>query len=277
MTKLDQLIINASTRRQLANYLAHPAQALMLTGASGLGLYTIAEALAHQLAGGNTVLLRPSLHKAQKTAIINADDIAYVTSIIYDKRKESLVVVIDDIDQVAPGVSERILKIVEEPVKNVYFIFTTHHPATVPATIMSRSQQIEVAAPEISDCVTLLAYAPEASQSQIKFLAAAYPAQIYRLIRQPKLLTDVAAQAKLAKQFITSNTGERLVLITNIKDRTAATEFCELVVKFLLFAQRTSEHSERLVRQLNLINDVMAYLTASCNLKLALTQLALNL
>ena len=116
---LDELIIAPVTRRQLEAYLSSPVHALLLVGVAGLGLGTIARALADRVAGNDVVYLTPTNHNKQKTTIINADDIAGLPTILRDKRDHRLAVVIDDADQTVPGVFERMLKLIEEPVSGV--------------------------------------------------------------------------------------------------------------------------------------------------------------
>ena len=52
---LDELIIAPVTRRQLEAYLSSPVHALLLVGAAGLGLGTIARALAGRVAGNDVI------------------------------------------------------------------------------------------------------------------------------------------------------------------------------------------------------------------------------
>ena len=59
---LDELIIAPVTRRQLEAYLSSPVHALLLVGVAGLGLGTIARALADRAAGNDVVYLTPTNH-----------------------------------------------------------------------------------------------------------------------------------------------------------------------------------------------------------------------
>ena len=126
MGNLEQLVIADSTRRNLVAYLAHPTHALMLVGEEGCGLGAIARCLAHNLAGADIVDIHPTLHNKQKTCIINADDVADLGNYVRDRRRNLLVIIIDGADRTAPGVFERLLKLIEEPVPGVHYIFTPY-------------------------------------------------------------------------------------------------------------------------------------------------------
>lgn len=273
---LDGLILNSHTRHLLEDYLANPAQAMLLTGPAGVGLGTIAQTLGHQLAGVSVVYLAPTLHNAQKTAIINADDIEYITGIVRDKRSDRLVIVMDDVDKTAPGVFERILKIVEEPVPNVYYLFTTHNPIAMPRTIISRSQVIDVRKPNANDCDKLLAGIDAAKRTQVKFLANRCPATMGRLINNPDDFAKAAQQMTSAKQFITGNTDFRLGLVAQFKDRADAIEFIGMLANLTEYIHKSGsiQYDTRLARNLQLISTIADRLNTNGNVKAQLLNLA---
>lgn len=276
-SKLDNLIIEPTTRRELNEYLAKPAHSLMLVGVSGVGLGTIAQALGHAIAGGSTIFLTPTTHKQQKTSIINADDIADLIRVTRDKRDEPLVIIIDDADRTAPGVFERLLKLIEEPVPNIYYIITTHNLPAIPATIMSRSSVIRLKLPTEAQCTSLLSGLDAKKRAQIKFLAPNRPAEIRRLLGDNKLFTAVASTTTLARQFVTKGLPERLAIIDKNKDRDSAIQLCQSISTMLLAASRRSTRdAQNLADQLSLVNDVALRLQSNCNIKAQLLFLALN-
>ncbi len=158
----------------------------------------------------------PTNHNKQKTTIINADDIAGLPTILRDKRDHRLAVVIDDADQTAPGVFERMLKLIEEPVGGVYFIFTTHRISALPATILSRTGIIRVKAPAAEACRSLLSGVDAQLANQITWLAGNRPALTRRLVEsgdqsQPDLISMTRA-----KQFMQAQRPRRIEQIDTI-------------------------------------------------------------
>lgn len=275
---LDKLIIEPTTEQALENYLAQPAHSLMLVGASGVGLGTIAQTLGHTIAGGSTIFLTPTTHKQQKTSIINADDIADLIRITRDKRDEPLAIVINDADKTAPGVFERLLKLIEEPVPNICYIITTHNLSTIPATIMSRSNVIRLKLPNESQCASLLSRLDTRKRTQIEFLAPNQPAEIRRLIDDEAYFGDMAATVRDARSLLTGNLAARLELISDIKDRDEALKLCQNTARLItLTMRRDSQNAAKWVQRLNIVNKTADSLALNANLRLELLNLALAL
>ena len=275
---LDELIISQVTRRQLEAYLSNPVHALLLVGVAGLGLGTIARALADQVAGNDVVYLTPTNHNKQKTTIINADDIAGLPTILRDKRDHRLAVVIDDADQTAPGVFERMLKLIEEPVSGVYFIFTTHRIAALPATILSRTGTIRVKAPAAEVCRRLLDGVDAQLANQISWLAGNRPALTRRLVEsgdqsQPDLISMTRA-----KQFMQAQRPRRIEQIDAIADRESGLALCVAIARILtlMLAGGGSVEAATIARRLDLLSETTDRLSANGNVRLQLLNLAVN-
>ncbi len=275
---LDELIISPVTRRQLEAYLSSPVHALLLVGAAGLGLGTIARALANRVAGNDVVYLMPTNHNKQKTTIINADDIAGLPTILRDKRDHRLAVVIDDADQTAPGVFERMLKLIEEPVSGVYFIFTTHRIAALPATILSRTGTIRVKAPAAEACRSLLDGVDTQLANQISWLAGNRPALTRRLVEfgdQSQL--DLVSMTR-AKQFMQAQRPRRIEQIDAIADRESGLALCVAIARILtlMLAGGGSVEAATIARRLDLLSETADRLSANGNVRLQLLNLAVN-
>lgn len=275
---LDELIISQVTRRQLEAYLSSPVHALLLVGVAGLGLGTIARALADRVAGNDVVYLTPTNHNKQKTTIINADDIAGLPTILRDKRDHRLAVVIDDADQTAPGVFERMLKLIEEPVSGVYFIFTTHRISALPATILSRTGTIRVKAPVAEACRRLLDGVDAQLANQISWLAGNRPALTRRLVEfgdQSQL--DIISMTR-AKQFMQAQRPHRIEQIDAIADRESGLALCVATARILtvMLAGGGPVEAATIARRLDLLSETADRLSANGNVRLQLLNLAVN-
>ena len=275
---LDELIIAPVARRQLEAYLSSPVHALLLVGVAGLGLGTIARALADRVAGNDVIYLTPTNHNKQKTTIINADDIAGLPTILRDKRDHRLAVVIDDADQTAPDVFERMLKLIEEPVSGVYFIFTTHRISALPATILSRTGTIRVKAPTAEACRSLLDGVDAQLANQISWLAGNRPALTRRLVEsgdqsQPDLISMTRA-----KQFMQAQRPRRVEQIDTIIDRESGLALCAAIARILtvMLAGGGSAEAATIARRLDLLSETADRLSANGNVRLQLLNLAVN-
>lgn len=275
---LDELIIAPVTRRQLEAYLSSPVHALLLVGAAGLGLGTIARALADRVAGNDVVYLTPTNHNKQKTTIINADDIAGLPTILRDKRDHRLAVVIDDADQTAPGVFERMLKLIEEPVSGVYFIFTTHRISALPATILSRTGTIRVKVPAAEACRRLLDGVDAQLANQISWLAGNRPALTRRLVESgDQSQLDLISMTR-AKQFMQAQRPHRIEQIDAIADRESGLVLCAAIARILtlMLAGGGSVEAATIARRLDLLSETADRLSANGNVRLQLLNLAVN-
>lgn len=274
MTSLGELILAPLSQRELQHYLTHPAHSLILTGPEGVGLGTIARVLGRRRAGGSVVWLAPTTHKGQKSRVINADDIADMSVMVRDRRNEPLIIIIDDADMTAPGVFERVLKLIEEPARNVSYIITTHDVSRLPATIMSRSSVIHIEPPTTKQCASLLAGQDRTTRAQLEFLAARRPALLKQLIADRELLEQRGAQMRQARSFIQGPMRVRLTIVYKMKDRTEAMQLCKdiaLMLEVQLSRQLT------LARQLDLVTEAAEAVAANGNIRAQLLNLALNL
>ena len=275
---LDELVIAPATRRQLETYLSSPVHALLLVGVAGLGLGTIARALADRVAGNDVVYLTPTNHNKQKTTIINADDIAGLPTILRDKRDHRLAVVIDDADQTAPGVFERMLKLIEEPVSGVYFIFTTHRISALPATILSRTGTIRVKAPASEACRSLLGGVNAQLANQISWLAGNRPALTRRLVESgDQSQLDLISMTR-AKQFMQAQRPRRIEQIDTIADRESGLALCAAIARILtvMLVGGGPVEAATIARRLDLLSETADRLSANGNVRLQLLNLAVN-
>lgn len=275
---LDELVIAPVTRCQLEAYLSSPVHALLLAGVAGLGLGTIARALADRVAGNNVFYLMPTNHNKQKTTIINADDITGLPTILRDKRDHRLAVVIDDADQTAPGVFERMLKLIEEPVSGVYFIFTTHRIAALPATILSRTSTIRVKAPAAEACRSLFDGVDAQLVNQISWLAGNRPALARRLVESgDQSQLDIVSMTR-AKQFMQAQRPHRIEQIDTITDRESGLALCAAIARILtlMLAGGGSVEAATIARRLDLLSETTDRLSANGNVRLQLLNLAVN-
>ena len=278
IASIEQLILHPRTRTQLEQFLTHPTHALMLTGPMGVGLGTIARTIGHQLAGANVIYVAPTLHNKQKTTIINADDIAELGSIVRNHRDNALVVIIDGADCAVSGVFERMLKLIEEPVPRVYYIFTAHSLQNIPATIMSRSALIKVLLPTEADCAVLYSELDSTVASQVKFMANRRPALIKRLTSDDNFFVSESSSMQIAKEFMQNAVSRRMEMLDALPDKESATSLCHDLAQLVISLASAGrlKNSQKVASQLLLLSETADRLTNNGNLRLQLTNLAIN-
>ncbi|GHU06895.1 hypothetical protein FACS189431_0560 [Alphaproteobacteria bacterium] len=271
---MKNLIINSKTRANLEAYLAHPTHALLLAGKNGVGLGTIAKSLGKAIAGADTVIISPKLHKTQKTATINVDDIRALADLTRDRRTAPLAIVIDEADRMTDKAPEAFLKALEEPNEHVHYILASHTPEKLPDTILSRVQKIEVLPVAKDDYQPMFENIKiPARRKQIEFLAAGLPAEIQRLSVDEDYFRAKVRDFENAKQFLTASTYGRLRHISAIKTREAALTFTDALAHLSMILAEKQPNPDNLA----LISDVIDNLHQNGNIRTQLTYLATNM
>lgn len=264
---MDNLVINPKTRLAIEAYFREPTHALLLVGQRGVGLGTLAKELAKRVANREVVIIEPKLHKTQKTANINTDDIRELVKVTQTRRKEPLVIVLDEAEKMTAGAPETFLKALEEPVDNVYYILTSHDTSNLPKTILSRAQIIEVMPGDTSKLISEIK--PALKQKQIEFIAKGLPAEIQCLSSSDVYFREKSLLYKDAKAYISGDVYQKLLIIPKFKSR-------EEAIDFLLIVSRLAQISPPAAKSLEVLNEVIDNLAKNGNIKAQLTYLATN-
>lgn len=276
---IDELILNEKSRQWLTNYLRNPAQSLLLSGPRGVGLLTIARALGQELAGpGHVLEIVPMLHDKQKTANINTDDIRQIIKVSQNRRAEKFVVIVDDTDKMTNSTAEVFLKTLEEPGDNLFFILTSHQPETLPATILSRTAEIEILPTKFDiDKLNVLSTTKILSQkrAQLEFLANNLPAEMTRLLADEEYFRERSGEFTRAREFVSGDTKTRLAIVAKITGRAEVIDLVNNVAKILTIV--VARDSRKLAANATLISTTLDNLAANANVKTQLLALAVNL
>jgi DNA polymerase-3 subunit delta' len=237
---MAELVLNSATRKILDAYLRRPSHAVLLSGEVGIGLGTIAEDLGTQLAGKRQLVTVLSPEKG----LISIERVRKLYEQTRSVQQTSRCIVIDDADAMSPDAQNALLKLLEEPVEKIHFILTTHFPESLLATIRSRTQQINILPiGEKESRSVLQRYSLSDTQIlQALFLAAGRPAELTRLADDTEYLTSQGRAISDARSFLQAKTYDRLKIIKNYTDRTAALQFLGMCAKLLTFSLLKQKH-----------------------------------
>lgn len=264
---MDNLLINPKTKTLIEAYAKDPIHALILTGQKGVGLRSLAKALAKKIADQNVVVIEPKLHKTQKTANINTEDIRGLAQFTQTRRKEPLVIMIDDADKMTFDAPVAFLKALEEPVAQVYYILTSHNTNRLPSTILSRSQIIEVLPSDTGYIISDIK--PQLKQRQVEFIANGLPAEIQRLSEDDVYFRAKSRLYEQAKAYLSGGIYEKLITIPKLKTR-------EEAIDFLLVVSRLAQMKSQNAKSLETLSTAIDNLSQNGNIKAQLTYLATN-
>lgn len=271
--KLDELVLNSATRNLLDAYITHPVQGILLTGEKGMGLGTTARALAASVIThpSNMMLVGPDEKGSISIERVRA---LYVET--RSVRPDRFVIIIDNAETMSHDAQNSFLKLLEEPVENVHFILTAHEPQTLLATILSRVQIIEIGkiSPTASESLLRARHVTAATAlQQMLFIASGRPAELVRLAEDKEHFESEARFVRLARDFLTTGTHERLVLVSQISGREDALEFVATVAAVLKFTSER-DHAAAANMPAQALETVAARLLANGHVRTQLMYLA---
>lgn len=272
---MTNVIAHPSGRHLLDSYIRKPSQSLLLGGPIGIGTLTIARELADALQARPDDIHVISPDEKQTISIDRTRELYRLTRTIYDSPR---VIIIDDADAMGSAAQNSLLKLLEEPTQQTYFILTSHQPQLLLSTIRSRTQHIELRPVGDAASMQLLSQLgiDSAQQSKMLFIAGGLPAELVRLSNDQDYFKTQAEIVTTARMILQSEQYDRLIAIKDIKDRSSALALVTMVGRLLEFSI-TSQKRTDLAAVLDVIESVTARLHANGNVKIQLTYLVSQL
>lgn len=220
---MKHLALHPHTHQAYDIFVARPHHALLVEGERGMGTLTVARAIAEQITTGpaTTLLIAPVNNG------IAIEEIQRLYTITRASRSEPLVIIIDDADAMSRDGENALLKLLEEPPRNVYFILTSHAAHRLLATIRSRTEHLTLRPLPRKDSLAFIAehgVTDSAMQAKLMFLAIGRPAELTRLIEDRTRFEAASARMGEAKRFLGGSAYERLLIA---KSFTNSREECE--------------------------------------------------
>ncbi|MES2876416.1 MAG: AAA family ATPase [Patescibacteria group bacterium] len=272
-----KLRVAPATRRLLTNLSGDVPHALLLSGATGVGLATLASHIAEN-EGRLLAHIRPE-SKSTALASISVERIRelYVET---KSRLEGLnFVIIDDADTMNTSAQNALLKLLEEPNQSIRFILTSHSPDMLLPTIRSRTQQFTVPVIDLLESKRLLKelkVVDALDEQRLLFVAQGLPAELARLSSKEsdfKLLTE---RVQAARQLVEGSSYQRLALAMSYSgDRQQAVRFIDTVI-LLLRRTLSSKPDTDTLRMIERMTDASQAIRANGNIKLQLSAAVLQ-
>ena len=179
------------------------------------------------------------------------------------KKNTRTIVVLRDAAKMTTQSQNALLKLLEEPRKDLYFVLQTHTPMQLLDTIRSRSQFVSV---QSAASIEL----PADTQARIRFMAGGSRAEELRLAQDSRYFEQRSRLFELAKRFVGGSSYERLVIVKQVGDkRDTALEFigvCQVMYRTLI----QSRFSVRLRDEAALLLDIDEAIRKNGNTKLQL-------
>lgn len=276
---INKPIFHQTTKILLDNFLISPAQALILSGSSGVGKKYVANWISEQLSLKTTTV---SVEDDKKMIGIEQIQRLYVQT----RSSNKLGVLIADAHRMTQEAQNAFLKLLEEPTEGTIFILITDHTNKLLATILSRCQIIPIIAPATSvfkEHVTenYKDVDPAQLESLLKS-AKNLPGRLYSLLQDDDAMKDHLQSIIDAKAFLSGSASDRLNLLSknSFEQKWVASlvDNLALILETLLeLNSKDSESIARISRQSKVIEATSDALLKSGNPKIHLTRLALEL
>ncbi len=280
------ILINNKTKNQFDNFLSNPSHALMLVAPSGMGKFFVAQWLARKL-------LKTQNNQDPRILIVEPEDknsiiidqvrqikdyLAYTKSSSADLQK---IVIINNSELLTVDAQNSLLKILEEPPKQVLIILTTTNAQILLPTINSRSQRIDLIGPTRVQVKEYFNKIPDNDFLKFWLASDGRPALLYSLVNNEN--NELLDQITEAKLFFSKTNYEKIIYLSS-KNKNDLLKFLQAasVVGKSAFAISIKNNRER--PQLNnwhkvnkAIDQAKELLDNNVNIKLISTKFVLDL
>lgn len=266
----EKPLLHPRTDLLVKSYVRRPAHALLLHGLPGVGLQTIASYLTRRI---NEQAIVEHIAPDDK-GTISIDIIRTLYTLTRSKHDVAMVIIIDEAEHMSSAAQNALLKLLEEPTTQTYFIITSHYPQQLLTTILSRVQRIAVQPVSHDATIQFLAHVEDAAtQRQLLFLASGLPAELTRL-QDATYMDQKSKYMRDAKQFVTGTQYERLTLVNQYAtQRETSKAFIDATIQLLSF-MLLERQQVGVVDQLTLCEMVRSRIFQNAHCKTQLTYLA---
>lgn len=251
-----------TSKKHFLNQIVAQAHAVIVEIPRGYG-FDFAKKQIDFPADSNILDFYPTIHDKQKTEIINTDDIETLRTKLRGKSQKRQFVILHEAEKMNEAAQNKFLKLLEEPRDNLNFILLTTLSDNLLPTVKSRAQIVKIApiSRENSEEILNKLKIDDTKRRQIMFLAEGLPEEIERLATDKKYFTATLKNIETAKQWLSGNDFDRLVMASKIKsDREAALNLLESLIKISRAtinestAARTARQLRKILRAYNRIS-----------------------
>jgi DNA polymerase-3 subunit delta' len=277
---MTSLTYNPTTKHTLEALRTALPQAVLLTGAPGVGLCATAKDLAwRDLAGLIQSTDKDGNPDLSARGVIRIAQIRDLQQFTRGKSRSARVIIIDDADRMNRQAQNAFLKLLEEPPEHTHFILTSHHPDLLLPTILSRVQRIHVR--PISEIASKKLLSTKGIsdirvQQQMLFLAKGRPAELSRLADDPTYFSRQSTMITDARTLLSGTALDKIAIIARIaSDRPQALTLIAAALEIVRFSMRNQPSRELLDTSKHLV-DLYDAVQANANIRLQFTNFVIQ-
>lgn len=250
MTKKTKLYYHPQLEVVLHAFVRRLPHAVLLTGARGVGLFTLARRITELANIATVTVVKPD---EKGTIAIEAIRELYQQA---RSKRQKYAIIIDDAEAMTQPAQNALLKLLEEPNESLHFILTSHKPDRLLQTIRSRVQHTTVPLLPRDDVQALLkelSVSDAATQQQMMFMANGRPAEIHRIVADEAYFVQQKDIIRDAKQYLQGSSYDKILIIQKYSaDREKAVRLLDAALIILSFSLK-QKPQQGIIDQLDLI------------------------
>ena len=279
----DTLVIHPPTAEELSTTMQHPAHAILLWGAAGLGKTLLAQRLATDWLQADMRVATSVRTLTPIKGTISIDSVRELSGFFSLKvatdDEVTRVVIIEDAEMLSLPAQHALLKQLEEPPKGTVIILTSSLPRQLLPTIRSRVQEVHIQKPSLQ--LTIDHFVNQG-------FAAAEIEKVYQMFSGNISQMQAALTAEtdtdyfvIAKRILQQTRFERLCIVdAELKDKSTAAATLHALTQIAdtgLMHASSPEQLAKWQKVLTATHVASGAMTANANTKLVLTELMLTL
>lgn len=282
---MQQPLLHPQSKKLLDACVNALPQALIVTGQAGTGTLEVAKYISSTM-GSPLEIIVPK-KKAKDGSKFEVDvisgrvlteDIRSLYDSVRGKQTSPRVFIIQSADRMMPNAQHALLKLLEEPGHNVYFILETYNAQQLFATIRSRAQTLTIL-PLTSDQTDIyikdLGVADPTRRVQLRYIAEGLPVQLEKLVSDPEYFAKQAQYINDARQFLQASTYDKVLMAQKYStNREQAIDLLNAAMQITRHSLRTKPQAV-LVSQLDALLKTKERVASNHNVRLQLMQFVL--
>lgn len=282
---MQQPILHSTSKTLLEAYIKELPQALIVTGKAGTGTLEVAKYISNVLGSPEEVIVPKKKSKDGGKFEIDIENGKVITEDIralYDsvrgKQTSPRVFIIQAADRMMANAQHALLKLLEEPAENIYFILETYNTESLFPTIRSRSQTLTILplTSEQSDTyVESLGVTDPTKRVQLRYIAEGLPVELARLAQDEDYFKDRAQRINDARQLLQADTYQKILIVQ--KYQTNRDQALQLIDSALQITRHSlsAKPQQALITQLEQLLITKERIASNYNIRLQLAKFVL--
>lgn len=276
---LDGLVLHPRTRQLVGRLSEHLPHGLIIEGPSGVGVGSVAKALAASV-GSPELIIYPKKKVKGESVVDGSEGSVLIEDIrqLYQQTRtrqpgEQVYIIDTGEKSMTHGAQNAFLKLLEEPHEGLHFIIVTHQFDQLLPTIVSRCQRLSllpVTDEQTTAYIESLGAMDATKKTRLAFVGRGLPALITRLAADDSQYNARVAIMSDAKTMITGTTYDKLAVIHRYRDSRANSLMLIDDINYQLHTVLRGRPDQRIVRTIERHLEARARIAAGGNIRLQL-------